>query len=335
MLVTRHSPLVTVPNILVTGGAGFIGSHLVERLITSGHGPIRVLDNLQRGRQENLASCWDRIEFLRGDIRDAPFVRDALREVDVVFHLAAQSNVLGAVHDIDYSFSTNVIGTFNVLRAARDAGAKRVVFTSSREVYGDPDRLPVPESAPLRPKNAYGASKVAGEAYCQAFGKDGLETVVLRLGNVYGPRDRDRVIPLFIENALQGKPLTINGGEQVVDFVWIESVVDALIRAGFGHHIEDPVNVANGRGTTIHELATRVLKQTGNQVPLQHVPQHSAEVMGFVADVTRTKSILNINFLEDPLSRLDEVINFTRNHLTPRKIAAGVTGHPFPLKKGG
>jgi UDP-glucose 4-epimerase len=247
----------------------------------------------------------------------------------VVFHLAAQSNVLGSVNDIEYSFSTNVIGTFNVLRAARDAGAQRVVFTSSREVYGDPHQLPVPESAPLRPKNAYGASKVAGEAYCEAFGNDGLETVVLRLANVYGPRDRDRVIPLFIENALEEKPLTINGGEQVVDFVWIEAVVDALVRAGFGDPIKGPINVASGRGRTITQLANRVLKQTTVHGILQHVPRHPAEVSGFVADVTRAKRDLNTDPPEDPLSHLDEVIDFTRNRFTQRKVAtAGVTSIP-------
>ena len=242
----------------------------------------------------------------------------------MVFHLAAQSNVLGAVHDIDYSFSTNVIGTFNVLRTARDAGAKRVIFTSSREVYGDAHQLPVPESAPLCPKNAYGASKGAGEAYCQAFGNDGLETVILRLANVYGPRDCDRVIPLFVENALHGKPLTINGGDQVVDFVWIGVVLDALIQAGLGEHIKGPVNVASGKGTMISELATRVLKETSVQGTLQYVPRHPAEVRGFVADVTRAKSDFNIDSRKDPLSHLDEVIAFTRNHLTPRKIAVSV-----------
>jgi nucleoside-diphosphate-sugar epimerase len=319
--------------ILVTGGAGFIGSHLVERLIASGHGPVRVLDNFHQGCKENLASCWDRIEFLTGDVRSAQFVRDALREVGVIFHLAAQSNVLGAEHDMEYSFSTNVIGTLNVLRAARDAGAKRVVFTSSREVYGDPDQLPVPESAPLRPKNAYGASKLAGEAYCEAFGNDGLETVILRLANVYGPRDRDRVIPLFIERALHGEPLTINGGDQIVDFVGIEIVVDALVRAGFGEHIKGPVNVASGKGATIQELASRVLTETAIEVPVQYVSRHPAEVVGFVADVTRAKSVLNIDLLEDPLCRLDEVIDFTRNGLTPRKIAAA--GVPsIPLREG-
>ena len=340
-LFTLHSSLSLTPDtpnlllkpdtcskILVTGGAGFIGSHLVERLIASGHGPVCVLDNLQRGCKENLTSCWDRLEFLLGDIRDAQCVRSALKDVGVVFHLAAQSNVLGAVHDIDHSFSTNVIGTFNVLRAARHAGAKRVVFTSSREVYGDPDQLPVPESASLRPKNAYGASKVAGEAYCQAFGYDGLETVVLRLANVYGPRDRDRVIPLFVENALMGKPMTINGGDQIVDFVGIGVVLDALIQAGLGEYLNGPVNVASGKGTTIRELGIRVLTETSTEVAVQYVSQHPAEVVGFVADLTRAKRDLKMDSPEDPLSHLDEVIAFTRNRFASRKVAVGVTSFP-------
>ena len=239
----------------------------------------------------------------------------------MVFHLAAQSNVLGAVHDIEYSFSTNVIGTLNVLRAARDAGAKRVVFTSSREVYGDAHQLPVPESAPLRPKNAYGASKVAGEAYCEAFGNDGLETVILRLANVTDHATATGSSP-SLSNALHGEPLTINGGDQIVDFVWIGVVLDALIRAGFGEHIKGPVNVASGKGTNIQELATRVLKETAVEVHSNMSPAIQPKFVGFVADVTRAKSVLNIDLLEDPLSHLDEVIDFTRNHLTPQKIAA-------------
>ena len=176
-----------------------------------------------------------------------------MQDVSIVFHLAAQSRVLGAVENLEYSFSTNVQGTLNVLTTARDAGVKRVIFTSSREVYGDPDHLPVPETAVLLPKNVYGASKMAGEAYCHSFRKDGLETVVLRLANVYGTRDHDRVIPLFIENALQGRALIINGGNQVVDFVWIEIVIDALCAAGFEQTISTPLNIGSGKGITISD----------------------------------------------------------------------------------
>ena len=168
--------------LLVTGGAGFIGSHLVDRLVAAGYGRITVLDNLRRGCIGNLAESRKRIRFLEGDIRDLDWVRRAMRGVGIVYHLAAQSNVLGARQDEDYSFTTNVAGTLNVLRAARDSGVKRLLFTSSREVYGDPESIPVPESAPLAPKNGYGASKMAGEAYCRAFQGQGMDICIVRPG---------------------------------------------------------------------------------------------------------------------------------------------------------
>ena len=155
--------------ILITGGAGFIGSHLVDRLALDPSNHLIVLDNLRRGRLANLEPMTDRVEFIQGDICDRSVVERAVQGVDLVYHLAAQSNVLGAVTDIDYSFRANVVGTFEVLKAAAEAGVRRLVFSSSREVYGDPQTLPVPESAPISPKNAYGASKAAGEMYCRAF----------------------------------------------------------------------------------------------------------------------------------------------------------------------
>ena len=155
-------------HILVTGGAGFIGTHLVASLLAEGK-EVSVLDNLTRGRISNTGKGF---RFVQGDIRDRETVVKAMTGVDILFHLAAQSNVMGAVTDLDYSFTTNVFGTFEVLRAAKEAGVRRVVFTSSREVYGDAAVLPVSEDAPLHAKNAYGASKVAGELYCRVFGTE-------------------------------------------------------------------------------------------------------------------------------------------------------------------
>ncbi len=206
-------------NVLVTGGAGFIGSHLVGRLIRNGHKSITILDNLSRGRTENLAAAWDSIRFVKGDIRDQETVARLMKGIDLVFHLAAQSNVIGAIQDVDYSSSTNIVGTAVIMQAARAAGVRRLVFTSSREVYGDPSNLPVPETAPLIPKNAYGMSKVAGEMCCTMSAGQPPETAILRLANVYGSRDYGRVIPLFIESALDGRPVTIYGGNQILDFI--------------------------------------------------------------------------------------------------------------------
>jgi nucleoside-diphosphate-sugar epimerase len=297
--------------IIVTGGAGFIGSHLVERLASDRHNNIVVIDNLHRGCIEHIP-LNRRVTFSKADIRDRSVLVEAFRGCDVVFHLAAQSNVLGAVADMEYSFTSNVVGTFHVLEAAKCAGVRRVVFTSSREVYGDPDETPVQETAPLRPKNAYGASKAAAELYCRVRSPVGLEVVILRLANVYGPRDLDRVIPIFVNNALRGQPLTLYGGEQVVDFIWIGVVVEALVRAGFGELIHEPVNVGSGIGLTIEALAKRILKLTASRSPLLISPRREVEVTRFVAGTTRARLLLGIEPQMDPLSHLADLIEWTR-----------------------
>jgi UDP-glucose 4-epimerase len=225
-----------------------------------------------------------------------------------VFHLAAQSNVMGAVADADYAFSSNVAGTYHVLQAALKAGVKRLVFTSSREVYGDPKRVPVRETSPLRPKNAYGTSKVAGEAYCGLAAREGLGIAVLRLANVYGPGDRDRVIPLFADAAAAGQPLTVFGEEKVLDFVWIGTVVDALVKAGLGRPIRGPVNVGSGKGVTIAELARRIVQLSGSSSPVQIVAEREQEVGRFVADITRAKRLLGLSEPEDSLWALPELL---------------------------
>jgi len=221
-----------------------------------------------------------------------------------VLHLAAQSNVMGAVSDGEFAFDTNVAGTFNLLHAAKAAGVRRFVFTSSREVYGEAGSLPVPETAPLNAKNAYGASKVAGELYCRLAAAAGLETVVLRLANVYGPRDRDRVIPLFLHAAKTDLPIDIYGGDQILDFVWIGVVVDALIQAAFGEWVRDPVNVGSGKGVTLLELAQRITGIVGSRTPIRIAPKRQEEVRRFVADIARAREFFGIRAPEDPLSQL-------------------------------
>ncbi len=289
--------------ILITGGAGFIGRHLIDAL-TVDRKDIRVLDNLRRATKPDFAG---RCHFIEGDIRERRTVEEAMEGVDLVIHLAAQSNVTGAMVDPDYSFTTNVGGTYEVLRAAKAAGVGRVVFASSREVYGDAETLPVPESAPLRPRNAYGASKVAGEAYCRAFSEAGLEVNVLRLANVYGPSDRDRVIPIFIDNALAGLPLRINGGTQMIDFVAVGTVVVALQQAAFGPVLPGAVNIGSGIGTTLQELARRVLELTGTRVEVETLPVRTFETMQFVADIGLAEKLLGIHRPVGPLSELATV----------------------------
>ncbi len=293
---------------MVTGGAGFIGGHLVERLAAARAGSILVLDNLRRPCVGDPGVWPPRVTFAPVDIRHREDLAQALHGCEVVFHLAALSNVMGAVSDASLAFDTNVAGTFNLLQAAKSAGVRRFVFTSSREVYGEPDRLPVPESAPLRPKNDYGASKVAGELYCRLAAGAGLETVIVRLANVYGPRDRDRVIPLFLQAAKANLPIEIYGGDQVLDFVWVDTVVDALIKAACGEWLHEPVNVASGKGVTLQELAQRIVETTGSLAPIRIAPKRREEVRRFVADITRARELLGVAPPADPLWQLARLL---------------------------
>jgi UDP-glucose 4-epimerase len=224
-----------------------------------------------------------------------------------VYHLAAQSNVMGAVEDPDNSITTNVLGTFNVLRAAAEARVGRVVFTSSREVYGDATQMPVHEDAPLLAKNPYGASKVAGEAYCRTFAAThGLRVDVVRLANVYGPGDSGRVIPLWLGAAQAGGPISIFGGEQVIDFLWVGTAVEALMHAA-AHGLPGPVNIGSGVGTKIVDLAARVVEVTRSQSAIVRTPARSVEVAKFVADVGRMRS-LGLAPEADPLLHLPDLV---------------------------
>jgi UDP-glucose 4-epimerase len=303
--------------VVVTGGAGFIGSHLVDRLLAETDSQVIVLDNLHRGRLTNLARHAEepRLHVLQGDVRDVDLVTRTVRGADVVYHLAAQSTVVGALDDLDYSFSTNVVGTFNVLRAAAHESVRRVVFASSREVYGEPIELPVHEGLPLHAINFYGASKVMGEAYCRAFRRTlGLDSVILRVTNAYGPRDFGRVIPRWAAQAAEGKQLTVYGGKQVLDFVWIGQVVEALHRAAELEGPTPPINIGSGTGTRIVDLAKRIRIVAGSHSQLQLLPARSAEVVHFVARVDRMRQALRIAPPADPLVHLPEVV--------PSRIAA-------------
>ena len=292
--------------ILVTGAAGFIGSHLVDAL-AEGPDEIVGIDNLRRGDVARLEPHLKakRIQFRAADIRDTAALAEVIRDVSVVYHLAAQSNVLGAMSDPDYSFTTNVTGTDNVLKAASEAGAMRVVFSSSREVYGEPASLPVAEDAALKPKNLYGASKAAGEAYCRAWADVGKVPVqVLRFANVYGTRDTGRVIPLWLDAATKDEDLVLYGGEQVLDFVWIGTAVDALISAG-ECQAGEPINVGSGTGTRLADLAQRIITAMGSRSSVRREPARSVEVERFIADVSRMRQHLHMEPLADPLQRLD------------------------------
>ncbi len=296
--------------IVITGGAGFIGSHLVDRLAHAGAAEIVAIDNMHRGRHAHLAHHAENpaVRLVEADIRDADLMRDLCAGADVIYHLAAQSNVMGAVSDLSYSFATNVAGTVNILEAARAGGVRRVIFSSSREVYGEVDRLPVAEDAPLNAKNAYGASKAAGELYARVFlNTYGVETAVLRLANVYGPRDRDRVIPLWLDAASQGQEMIVYGGQQLIDFVYVDQVVEAMLRAASADIIGQPINVGSGQGTPLLQLAERVMALPGASSRLDLRPARSVEVARFTAEIGLMRARLELEPPADPLFALESL----------------------------
>jgi UDP-glucose 4-epimerase len=325
--------------IVVTGGAGFIGHHLVETLARPAADlgkPITVLDNLRRGQVRLLAPWIARgaVRFIEGDVRDPASVAAALRGASVVYHLAAQANVVGSEADPDYAFTTNVVGTETLLRAASAAGVRRVVFASSREVYGQPQTLPVPETAPLVPRNTYGASKAAGEMLGRAAAAaSGLEVVALRLANVYGPGDTGRVLPIWLARAVRGEELLIYGGRQVLDLIWVGDVVAAMLCAaripaadlvGAGVALREPasggcfaaINVGTGQGTSIHELAERVRAAVRRDVPVRVAPARAVEVERYVADVRGLLQALGL-VPEPPLAHLPEMAHTALEDANP------------------
>jgi UDP-glucose 4-epimerase len=314
--------------VVVIGGAGFIGSHLVDRLLMDNHSSVLVFDNLSRGRLANLEQHRHdpRLEVIIGDIRDAAALRAALEGAGIVYHLAAQSTVLGAVEDEDRTFTVNVDGTHNVLHAAVESRVKRLVFASSREVYGEPVALPVDEDHPLMAITMYGASKAAGEVYCRAFRRVyGLSSIVLRLANVYGPRDFGHAIPTWIERAVDGRDLQVQGGKQLIDFVWVGLVVEAFVRSAAIASSLPPINIGSGTGTRIGDVARRVARLAQSTPRITLLPMPEVGASRFVANVERMRQFLQIEPPLDPLAHLPELIaaQSARRH---GEIA--ISGHP-------
>jgi len=295
--------------VVVTGGAGFIGAHLVNRLLAAEH-EVVVFDNFARPSllAAPLGAAGARI--IKGDVRDMPTVRAAMQGARRVYHLAAQSNVMGAEADNAYTLTTNVTGTRHVLQAAHEAGVERVVFTSSREVYGEAATLPVSEDTSGAPKNTYGRSKADGEQLCRNFHhRDGLDVSVVRLTNVYGPGDSGRVIPLWIDRAAHDLELILYGGEQLIDFIAVDRVTQAIWEASDHSLHGQPVNVGSGVGSTLHDLARRIQSASERYVAVRTLPARSVEVTRFVADVTRMRALLGVEPPADPLEALDALVN--------------------------
>jgi len=286
---------------LVTGGAGFIGSNIVEELVRRGK-KVRVLDNFITGKMENLKPFMDKIELVKGDIRNRATLKKAFKGIDYVIHQAALRSVPKSVDDPFTTNEINVTGTLNVLYEAKAAKVKRVVYASSSSAYGDAKHFPQRETDTPGPISPYGVSKLAAEHYCVTFAKTfGLETVSLRYFNVFGPRQNPEskysaVIPIFIFNMIKGEsPVVDWDGEQSRDFTYVANVVEANLRACTTRGISGEVfNVACGTTTSVNDIVRQLNKLLGKKIKPVFAPKRHGDVRKTYASVSKLRNMLGV-----------------------------------------
>jgi len=308
-----------VARVLVTGGAGFIGSNIVERLLDMGE-QVRVFDNFATGKRENVKEFEDRIEVVEGDIRSYEDVARAMEEVDYCIHQAALASVARSVKDPIASIEVNVAGTLNVLNAALECKVRRVVFASSSSVYGDTPTLPKEESMVPCPQSPYALTKLAGEFYCRMFyEKYGLATVALRYFNIFGPRQDSTseyaaVIPKFITTLLDGrKPVIFGDGEQSRDFTFVANAVEANILALESEKAVGGVyNVGCGERITLKELLHILGDILGVEVEPEYAPPRPGDVRHSLASIERAKQDLGYKVLVGVREGLERTVAWFR-----------------------
>lgn len=287
------------PLYLVTGGAGFIGSHIVEELVTKGE-QVRVIDNLSTGRRENLQHLQDDIEFMEGDLRDQETAVRAVAGVDVVIHQAALPSVPQSIKDPHGSTENNLTVTLHLLMAARDAGVKRVVYASSCAVYGDSPTLPKREDFLPAPLSPYAASKLAGEYYCRVFHQVyGLETVCLRYFNIFGPRqdplsEYAAVIPRFITQSLSREPLLVYGdGEQSRDFLFVANVVQANLLACVAEGVAgEQFNVGCGGRISLNRLIEELKAIVDDNLKVEYTTPQPGDIKHSQASIEKASALM-------------------------------------------
>lgn len=308
-----------MPRALVTGGAGFIGSHLVEGLLAKGY-EVRVLDNFATGHRDNIKHLSDKIELLEGDVCNLTTVRFALKKVDVVFHQAALPSVPRSVKNPLESNEVNIAGTLNVLLAARDEGIKRVVYASSSSVYGNTATLPKIETMTPDPLSPYAIGKLTSELYAKSFNNlYGLSTIGLRYFNVFGPRQDPTtqyagVIAKFISCAIAGKPFPVNGdGEQTRDFTYVENVVNANILAGEANFDGAPIiNIACGIRISLNQIIDMLNELTRQNLAAQYGPDRIGDVRHSHASLEQAQKIIGFQPKVDMLEGLRRTLEWYR-----------------------
>ena len=299
-------------NILVTGGAGFIGSHLVDKL--SLENKVIVIDNLSSGLLSNLGKSKDQITFIKGDILDKTLLKDIVAEVELVFHLAANVGYIRSIEAPYFDMDVNIKGTVNILEACRNSNVKRLVYSSSGAIFGQAKYLPIDEEHPLNPESPYAVSKLAAEKYCFAFHKVyGVPVTALRYFNVYGPRqdtsEHTNVILAFFRRIREGKPLTIfEDGKQTRDFVFVEDVVSAnILAATQPAAVGEVFNIATGKETSIEELASIIKQISAKESPVIYADPRAGEVRYSQANVEKARRLLGYS----PATNLKEGLLLT------------------------
>ena len=304
--------------VLVTGGAGFIGGHIVDALLAEG-ATVRVIDNFSTGRRENIQHNLSKIELMEADIRDEDACASAVKGIELIYHEAAIPSVARSVHDPVSSNETNVGGTVKLLNAARKGGVKRIVYAASSSAYGETEVLPKVETMTPMPLSPYAITKLAGEQYVTTFGKlYGMKTCSLRYFNVFGPRqdpksDYAAVIPKFITMLLAGESPMINGdGEQTRDFCFIENTVAANLLAGKADVNGEVVNIACGQRVSLNQLVELINADLGTRLAPKHGPPRPGDIRHSLADISAAKRVLNYEPRFDLRAGLKKTIEYYR-----------------------
>ena len=294
--LSQLPPLGMSTQIVITGGAGFIGSNIVGSPAGRGES-VRVIDDLSSGYEINLERFPD-VQFMKASTLDEDAVRQAVSGADTVFHLAASVGNKRSIDNPILDSRINVIGTLNVLEACREADVRKIVYSSSAGIFGELKQLPIREDHPIDPDSPYGVSKLAGEKHCLAYAKlYDLEAVALRYFNVYGPNQRfdayGNVIPIFVFQMLRGEPITIFGdGEQTRDFVNVADVVQVNLKAAAAVGVSGAFNIGSGTRITINELAGTLMDLIPEHAGVRHGPPRPGDVRDSLADISAARSIL-------------------------------------------